>query len=299
VVLFRYLPFGQRASGAAVACDGLVPGASLDLSHWDGNRTPLALKRDTSVEIALAFAEQRSDHRLEWVHNNHFDADGVLACWTLLRPEIALAHSGLITAAAEAGDFDEWPSDERGLWLEAAIGRLAEGLDDQEAYRRILPALDRLVPELDGQVALWGPRRDALEAERERIERGAVEVAREGRIALLIHHPPGLELEGPWIARLAPPGTDRWLIAVADVDGGWRYRYELPRYAWADTVRRPKIAAPRRGPIRRQLGAAWVIKDRRGMTGLAYTDRAIAEPPPAIARRLAALEADPISGPAG
>ena len=59
--------------------------------------------------------------------NNHFDTDGVLSVWTLLDPERALAQRDLLVAAAEAGDFDEWPALDRGLWLDAAIRALGSG----------------------------------------------------------------------------------------------------------------------------------------------------------------------------
>ena len=64
----------------------------------------------------------------EWANatavNNHFDTDGVLSVWTLLDPERTLANRELLIAAAEAGDFDEWPPLDRGLWLDAAIRAL-------------------------------------------------------------------------------------------------------------------------------------------------------------------------------
>ena len=61
------------------------------------------------------------------VVNNHFDTDGLLSVWVLLDPEQALSCRELLIAAAEAGDFDEWPTFERGLWLDAAVRTLAAG----------------------------------------------------------------------------------------------------------------------------------------------------------------------------
>jgi hypothetical protein len=266
----------------------LVPGARIDLSHWSKNATPRHLKRDTSVEIALAFVRERELHRdVEVVANNHFDADGVIAVWCLLRPQIALDHESMITGAAETGDFDEWPSDERGLFLEAAIAKLSQGLDDDEAYRRVLPELDHLVPDISSREDLWGDAYGDLLRAGDSVSRGEISVERRGRIAVFAHAAGVQELPGPWMSRLRPAGTDRTLIAFADDDGGHRYRYELPRYAWADTVVRPILMMPKRGPIRRALGEAWVIKGRKGMTGLAYTARAVPEPPWAVAETIA------------
>ena len=76
---FVFRPFGSRAPEAAVACDGLVEGASLDLSHWRDNRTPKELKADTSVEIALAYALAARATR-NVVVNNHFDTRSCDRC---------------------------------------------------------------------------------------------------------------------------------------------------------------------------------------------------------------------------
>jgi hypothetical protein len=279
---FQYVGWGLRAPAGAAACDGLVPGAAIDLSHWSHNKTPRHLKRDTSVEIALAFARERSSHDVELAANNHFDADGVLAVWTLLNPSLALAHEAVIVAAAEHGDFDEWPKDERGIMLEAAIARLASDLGDSEAYARVLPMLDTLVPAIESREDLWGDAYRALLAE----ERAEVEVERVGRIAVFTHAPRTPELSGAWLARRAPVGTDRWLIATSEGSGGYKYRYELPRYAWADTVVRPRLQMPKRGIIRRTLGEAWIVKGRRGMTGIAYTLAAVPDQPREVALSL-------------
>jgi hypothetical protein len=285
---FVFASWGSKAPPDAAACDGLVPGARIDLSHWSHNKTPKHLKRDTSVEIALAFTKEA--HDLEIAANNHFDADGVLAVWTLLRPELAAAHAELIVAAAEHGDFDEWPRDERGMMLEAAIGALAGGLDDRAAYEKVLPALDTLVPAIESREDLWGSAHRALLDAGKLAGEGRVSVERVGRIAVFAHERGASELPGAWLSKLAPAGTDRVLLAFADGRLGHKYRYERPRYAWADTVERKKIRQPRRGPIRRRLGPAWIIKGTKGMTGIAYTDRAVPESPAAVAAALAEVD---------
>jgi hypothetical protein len=286
---FVFSPWGREAPAGAVACDGLVPGAHLDLSHWSGNRTPAHLKRDTSVEIALAFARERASYDVESVTNNHFDTDGVLAVWTLLRPQLALEHAASIVGAAEAGDFEEWPADERGLWLDAAVAKLAVSGSDAASYDRVLSALDELVPSIERREDLWGEAHRALLAAGADLDRGAIGVERVGRIAVVTHARDAGELPGPWLSRSIPPDVDRVLLAFAR-DGGWVYRYELRRWSWADTVERPKPAPVKRGPIRRTLGREWIVKGKRGMSGLAYTTQPIGDGPRSIAERLLALE---------
>jgi hypothetical protein len=285
---FAFRSWGREAPAGAVACDGLVPGARLDLSHWSGNKTPAHLKRDTSVEIALAFARERTSYDVEVATNNHFDTDGVLAIWILLRPELALAHEGLLVAAAEAGDFEEWPSDERGLWLDSAIASLSAGASDPISYDRVLSALDDLLPSIEKREDLWGGAYRSLLSAGDDLARGAVRVERAGRIAVVTHDRGVKELPYPWIARALPKDVDRVLLAF-EQERGFVYRYEMRRWSWADTVVRPKPAKTKRGPIRRELGSEWIIKGRRGMSGLAYTAKPVVGHPFEIAERLAGL----------
>ena len=282
---FRFVPFGSRASDDSVCCDGLVPGAGLHLSHWEGNETPAHLKADTSTEIALRCAREGSVSRP--VVNNHFDADGALSVWALLDPDNALAHEDLIVAAAEAGDFDEWPQNERGLWLEAAITKLAQtAADDEAAYRLVLAELPSLVADLEARRELWEEQWQRLQSDEARAKELAI--ARIGDIAVF-HHCRIAEIAGPVLSKRAPRGVKRWLLAFEDDDGRFRYRYELPRYAWADTVTRPLIDKPDADALVSKLGKTWTT-DAPGMTGLAATTSAIDIEPALIAERLRDLD---------
>jgi hypothetical protein len=286
---FAYVPFGGRAGDASIACDGLVDGAALDLSHWSGNRTPAPYKRDTSTESALAYATSAgADAALATVTNNHFDTDGVLSVWALVEPEAAARHAALLVAGAEAGDFGEWPEDERGLWLDFAIDSLGERFgDDRATYAGVLPLLADVVAHLEERGSLWQTRWEALLQARARAESGAVEVSRHGAVALFVHRADTDEMPGPVLARLAPPGAMRWLLAWGRGDGVWDYRYERPPWAWADTVKRPNIATPSRNAVARQLGPGWALKGGLGMTGICRTSTPCRVPPARIAETFA------------
>ena len=106
--------------------------------------------------------------------NNHFDTDGLLSIWVLLDPEQAMAHRDLLIAAAEAGDFDEWPALERGLWLDAAIRALGSGACGRcdAAYQTVLPQLPELIRRLDERRDLWGREWDDLQAAVAALESG-------------------------------------------------------------------------------------------------------------------------------
>ena len=136
---FEFVEGSYQGDVPAISCDGLVPGTALDLTHWQGNHTPGRFKADTSTEIALNFVispEAGQQWATAVAVNNHFDTDGVLSVWALLEPAAALARRDVLVAAAEAGDFDEWPELERGLWLDAAIRALgARAGDDAAAYQ--------------------------------------------------------------------------------------------------------------------------------------------------------------------
>ena len=127
---FQFVEDSYEGGTPAISCDGLVPGAALDLTHWQGNRTPAKLQGRHVHRDRLEFrglAEALDEWADAVVVNNHFDTDGLLSIWVLLDPEQAMAHRDLLIAAAVAGDFDEWPTLDRGLWLDAAIRALGSG----------------------------------------------------------------------------------------------------------------------------------------------------------------------------
>ena len=99
----------------------------------------------SSTEIALNWVKQKQTDQTGFedalVLNNHYDSDGVLSAFALLEPEVALRHEALLVAGAEAGDFDEWPADDRGIKLDAALCELEAlgGGSDEQAYSRVLP----------------------------------------------------------------------------------------------------------------------------------------------------------------
>jgi hypothetical protein len=291
---FEFVAGRYDGATAAIGCDGLVPGAALDLTHWQGNKTPLEFKADTSTEIALKFVASPESAR-KWagavVVNNHFDTDGLLSAWALLEPELALANQPLLIAAAEAGDFDEWPGEPRGLWLDAAVRALAaEAGDDSAAYGALLPQLKGLLPMLDDRRDLWGTEWDALQNALTALDDGRLVAKSRGPLGTLTHADGQPEAPGPILARLFLTGARRYLLAFDQGDDTFSYRYERPRYAWADTVVRPPIPEPDATTLLRALGPNWTDENLPGMTGIVQTRRPVAEPPDALARRLVAVD---------
>jgi hypothetical protein len=291
---FLFIEESYEGDVPTIGCDGLVPGAALDLTHWQGNRTPARFKADTSTEIALNFAKSPEAAK-QWdravVINNHFDTDGILSIWVLLDPERAIPCRELLIAAAEAGDFDEWPAVERGIWLDAAIRALGTSSgDDAAAYRAVLPQLPDLIGRLDERQDLWGEEWDALLASVTALEAGRLRAERFGALGLLIHGRGEPEAPGPLLARRFLPGAARYLLAWERGGGRFDYRYERPRYAWADTVIRPKLPEPDAARLARALGPEWTAEGLPGMTGIVRTERTVAERPDLLVRRLGQLD---------
>jgi len=291
---FQFVGGSYEGDRPAISCDGLVPGTSLDLTHWQGNHTPPQYKADTSTEIALNFACSReaSDRWADAVVvNNHFDTDGILAIWVLLDPERAFACRDLLVAAAEAGDFDEWPALERGLWLDAAIRALGSGAaNDEEAYARVLPQLPELVRRIDERRDLWGLEWDDLQAAVAALEAGLLRTERRDSIGVMIHASGQREAPGPLLARQFLPGTRRFLLVFEREGGQFDYRYERPHYAWADTVVRPVLPEPDAAVLADALGPAWTDAGLPGMTGIVRTRAPLNEPPDALILRLAHVD---------
>jgi hypothetical protein len=291
---FQFVEESYEGDARAISCDGLVPGAALDLTHWQNNRTPRQYKADTSTEIAFKFAFS-PEALEEWgdavIVNNHFDTDGLLSAWVLLEPERALDYRELLVAAAEAGDFDEWPKRNRALWLDAsirALGSLAG--NDAAAYETLLKHLHLLIIRLETRPDLWQPEWDALQAALADVNSGRLRAWQTDTTGVLVHEPGRPEAPGPLLAREFLPGARRYLLAFERAGGRFDYRYELPRYAWADTVVRPVLPKPDAAGLVQALGREWTDKDLPGMTGVIQTRSPITEDPDTIVERLAELD---------
>src|SRR5215207_4530146 len=176
-----------------LSVDGTVDN-SIHFSHWQGNTTPTEVKADTSTEIALNLVASPNRAQLtngiELITNNHFDTDGVLSVWTVLTGERALEYRDLLIAAAEAGDFSEYSSDD-GVRVSIAIqgsdqaspnneagsplARLIAGEnvdDDARAYELVLPQVERLLTNINDFEPLWRDGWNSVVAAIESFEQG-------------------------------------------------------------------------------------------------------------------------------
>ena len=254
-----------------LSVDGTVDN-SIHFSHWEGNRTPTEVKADTSTEIALNLAASPNRAQLtngiELVTNNHFDTDGVLSVWTVLNGERALPYRDLLIAAAEAGDFSEYSSDD-GVRVSIAIqgsdqaspnnddgsplARQIAGVevdDDARAYELVLPRVEHLLTHINDYESLWRDGWNSVAAAIESFEQGKSRVTEysDGKISLITLAPELFDGSGFSPTKHSAPFTaiskfargELFLIAIP-ASGGWFYRIDYPYYSWAETVVRPRI----------------------------------------------------------
>ncbi len=254
-----------------LSVDGTVPN-SIHFSHWQGNETPVEVKADTSTEIALNLValpdKSRLTRDIELVTNNHFDTDGVLSVWTVITGERALEFRDLLIAAAEAGDFSEYstdnavrasiaiqgsdqagPEDEAGSPLARHLaGEVVS--DDARAYALVLPRIEQLLTDISDYEPLWRDGWERVAKALESFERGTsqVEERLDGRLSLITLSPEIFNGSGFNPTRHAAPYTaisryahgTLYVIAIPTRDG-WYYRFDYPYYSWAETIVRPLI----------------------------------------------------------
>jgi hypothetical protein len=98
------------SSTQAICVDGYVNGFRC-LSHWPGTSAPRELAHELSTGMALRFARLSFEERkrlmgdFSIVTNDHYDTDGVLSAFCLLRPDVAIQYEDLLLRTAAAGDY--------------------------------------------------------------------------------------------------------------------------------------------------------------------------------------------------
>src|SRR6267143_3666180 len=243
----------ERLNGVPFLCvDGVVEGG-LNLSHWPGNRTPAHLKADTSTEMALKLALDPG--RADWIRgisivtNNHFDTDGLLSVYAVLRPDEALRHETALVQAARTGDFGEFTTpdafkfdcvvtafdDERRSPIVAEIGGLPEHERYQIVYDRLLAMLPGLLAGAACHKDLWGGRLASYMNSMMRM-RDVARVREHDAARLTV-----IEASEPLdeMARFNVARHHRVLTATR-ADGGWTFEMAFQIFSWFETVTPPR-----------------------------------------------------------
>jgi hypothetical protein len=264
------------ANTPKLSVDGTVDNA-VHLSHWEGNTTPAELRADTSTEIALNFVASPRREELargiQIVTNNHFDSDGLLSVWTTLAGERALELKDKLIAAAEAGDFSEFPNAQAvraSLTIQGGDNPFVEGVgsplarelaggadvDEKRAYELLLPEVERVLTRTDEYEPLWRESWAQIESALESFASGRSRVEEDAgsRLSVVTLAPDLYGEAGFKPTRHAAPYTaiahnarGQIFLVATPVGGGWSYRIDYPYYSWAVTIVRPRIT-------RRDLG---------------------------------------------
>ena len=250
-MIFTY--YDERLNSIPFLCvDGVVDGG-LNLSHWPGNRSPLHLKADTSTEMALKLA--RDPGRADWlrgvsiVANNHFDTDGLLSVYAVLRPDEALRHEKALVQAARSGDFGEFTTPEAFKFdcvvtafdddRRSPLAPEIRGLPEHERYQIVYDRLLAMLPDLlDGAAAykeLWSGRLAAYMKSMMRI-RDVARVREHDAAHLSV-----IEASEPLdeMARFNLVRHHRVLTATR-TDAGWVFEMAFQIFSWFETVTPPR-----------------------------------------------------------
>jgi hypothetical protein len=262
---FQFVEYGQNAPlmdiPTTIACDGRVPGATLEVSHWNGNDTPQEIYADTSTEMAIRFLMlQNADlcqqqYHTATVFNNHYDTDGVCSVYALVGdPDVVLQHQDLLIQAAESGDFEEWNSDV-GLKLDLTLCNMCDGDDDDEAgYERALPEMPRLLQDFrDNEGAayqdLWKDDFEHACQDLESIRSGRVRLERSSACPemVIVHEATPASRVSPYALSKALQERGLWdgttrILRVNCNGNNFKYFYEKIGHGWVNKlVQRPVV----------------------------------------------------------
>ena len=297
----RFQAYDERlAAVETLSVDGVAP-LGPNLSHWPGNRTPAALKADTSTEIVLKALTTSALPALvrEILTIEHHDTDGVLSCYAALHPAFALDHAQLFRDAAWAGDLLRYTSRDA-VVLDLALAGLNEhkasplveelaGLSPQERLQRVFTDAFERLPELIAHprtlIELWEEPLREIEEGLLDFQRGLARVLFYEPFAELVAIASPVPLARMSFRTRAPQA--RTLLAIG-APGRLDYSLRDEIDSWFDLV---TVSTPKRvplGPLAEELGSLdvvpWVeesgpstLTPRIGASGSRLTPREVAD----------------------
>lgn len=200
-VRYRFEGYDESADRPNVVVDGSPnAGTVLTLTHWPGFAQPAGMAVDTSAEMAFAHLDAPVDHPpAELVTNNHFDQDGTVGLFALVRPEVAVANRSLLVDVARAGDFATYrdrraarasmilhafADPERSPCAEQLTGAWAP--DAATLYRAALDELPTIIGEPERYRRLWAEEDESLTASEEAIAAGRVTIVDDAALDLAV-----------------------------------------------------------------------------------------------------------------
>lgn len=202
------------------------------------------------------------------VANNHYDTDGALSAFALLRPELALPRAERMLEAAACGDFSTWQG-EAALALDLSVmhlsegprsplaGQLAPGAGDDErhaaGYAWLLLHLAEILDDPFALRSLWDERHAQIVNDVRRIEAGtgiSTRTFAELDLALVSSDRPLTSVGLNFAA-----GDCSRVLYVLPSREGYRYRFRYRVESWFELV-------SRKVPPRPSLAGVPVLLDR-------------------------------------
>lgn len=247
-----FVPHEELAGAPHAQVDGAaLEGTVLSLSHWPSSGTPAGLRADTSALIVERYlASDPGGPDVRAVTTNHYDEDGLLAIWLLLRrPAENSPARRLAVASAEAGDFGTWTDPwaprvaiaamamaERRTTPFPDVGRILArsggGDPAGNLHRAILPRVGGLLADPGRYRLLWGPEWARITADADVLDAGDATLSERGDADLAIVRAPR-----PLHRMAVYPRTRSMRVMSATPDGTLTiaHRYET----WVDYASRP------------------------------------------------------------
>ncbi len=237
-----------------ISVDGYFE-SKLRLSHWPGNDSPTELKADTTTEMAFKLIESPGSQKyfegIEIVSNNHFDADGLLACFVLVHPDKAVHFKQLLIDTAITGDFGEFTSEDA-LKVECVIKNIEDPEKTivkgafcdpdfirivQDLYVKSFHLLPELLQDVDKYEHIWKDYfRWYKTSQASFVSQNSV-FSNYGDCNLSI-----IESASPLhpVAKIANAAFDI-ILSVVKSENGHLYELEYKPHTWFDTTRLKKI----------------------------------------------------------
>jgi hypothetical protein len=252
----HFEPYHRLAGRPNVVVDGSpTDGTVLTVTHWPGHPPPEVIADDLSAQMAFRLLEHPEllPVGVDLVSNNHFDQDGLVSVFALVRPEDAVPRRAFLEEVARAGDFAVY-RDRDAARVSMAVATLAaaEDLPDDHSercgalYEDTLGRLVELCDHIDRHRALWEEEDASLAASEAEIAAGRVRFDEVTEVDLAVVTMPagssrgGGRRFGDWAPGLHPlavcSATDRLVLAL--VDQG-EYRVEHRYESWVQLRSRP------------------------------------------------------------
>ena len=255
----RYMPYDELDGRPNLIVDGSpTRGTVLTVTHWPGYPAPEAVAADLSAQMAFRLHEHPELlDGIELVSNNHFDQDGLVSIFAVVRPDEAMPRRAFLEDVAAAGDFGTY-RDRDAARVSMVLSAFADGRGGLELpadyggqtgvlYGDMLDRLPSICVAVDDHRDLWADEDATLAASEHAIAAGEVPIEELDDVDLAVVDVPGggpsgggHRFGGTWSDGLHPMAvnnaTQRLVVATVR---GRSYTIEQRYESWVQLRSRP------------------------------------------------------------